>query len=395
MRSLDVMYEELMHRAWAEINLDAIAHNMQQIRKAVSSNSKIMAVVKADAYGHGFLQVAKTLIDNHADMLAVAVIDEAKQLRSRGIEVPILILGTTSYDHAEDIVDFDVMPTVFNYKFAKLLSDIAVKKDKDVKIHIKIDTGMSRIGYLYHGKEHDNVIKEILDISKLPNLEINGIFSHFSKADEPDSEYTELQFSRFTSLCNALEQNGLHIQYKHICNSAGLIKYPHMHLDMVRPGIILYGLYPEDALRSAIDLKPAMELKAKITRVQTIPKGTPISYGGIYKTNADAKIATVPIGYADGYSRNLTGKAKMCVGEEIVNVVGKICMDQCMIDVTNVNNINEGDQVKVFGCDKVTADSLAEWLNTINYEVVCFIGKRIPRIYLSGGKAVRVINYIV
>lgn len=380
-------------RAWAEVDLDAIAYNIKEISKITSA--KIMAVVKADAYGHGFLEVARTLTQNGADYLAVAFLQEAKQLRSRGITVPVLILGATTIDAAEDIVDFDVIPTVFNYEFAKALSYMAEKKDKIVKIHIKIDTGMSRIGFV-EGGDNKGIIDEIIKISKLPYIEIDGIFSHFSCADEKDLTFTELQFERFMKVCNGILEHGLNIPNKHICNSAGVMMYPHMHLDMVRPGVILYGLYPsEEVDKSRLNLIPAMTLKAQISLVKEVEANREISYGKIYITNKKTKIATVPIGYADGYLRGFSGKAKMIADGELVDVIGRICMDQCMIDVSNVNNISVGDEVIIFGKNTITADDLAKWINTINYEIVCVIGRRIPRIYTSGGKAVKVLNYLL
>lgn len=382
-------------RTWAEVDLDAIAHNMKEIRRITDPHAKVMAVVKADAYGHGFLEITKTLLENGADCLAVALLEEAKQIRRRHIEVPILILGGTDPDAVDDLIDFDIMATVFSYDFAKTLSYAAEKKNKTAKIHIKIDTGMSRVG-LVAGEENSEVVREIQRIADLPNLEIDGIFSHFATSDEEDSSYTNLQFERFMDIISLLEEKGIHIPTKHICNSAAIMMYPNMHLDMVRPGVILYGLYPSDEVdTSRLDLRPAMTLKARISMVKEIEKGRGVSYGKEYITDKTTKIATVPIGYADGYLRKLAGKAKMIVSGTCVPVIGRICMDQCMIDVTNVHNINTGDEVIIFGADKITIDDVAKWLETINYEVACVIGKRIPRIYTREGKAVKVLNYLL
>ncbi|MCH5184864.1 MAG: alanine racemase [Oscillospiraceae bacterium] len=379
-------------RAWAEIDLDAVAYNIREIRKITSPSAKIMGVVKADGYGHGFMEVTKTILNNGADYLAVATLEEAVQLRKRKFDVPILILGATEDASADDIVEFDVMPTVFTYSFAKALSESAVKKGKKAKIHIKIDTGMSRIGYLCREESIDEIIK----ISMLDNLEIEGIFSHLACSDEIDREYTERQFERFTGICERLEKRGLKIPVKHICNSAGVMMYPQMHMDMVRPGVIIYGLYPSDDVdKTKLALKPAMTLKAKVTMVKEVESGVGVSYGKTYITDKKTKIATVPIGYADGYMRLLSGKAQMLCGGERVNVIGRICMDQCMIDVTNVNNINIGDEVTVFGADTITADTVAGWLGAINYEIVCMIGRRIPRIYIRNGEVVRKLAYLL
>lgn len=379
-------------RVWAEINLNAVAHNIKAIRQITNENAKIMAVVKADAYGHGVFEVTKTLLENGADYLAVALVDEALQLRKSGIIVPILVLGGVSDESIGDMVANDIMATVFSYDFAKHLSDIATKMGRTAKIHIKIDTGMSRIGYL---AENEDTVDEIEKIYNLPSVEIDGIFSHFACSDETDSSYTHKQFDLFTDICKKLEKRNIKIPIKHICNSAGIMMYPEMHLDMVRPGIIMYGLYPsEEVDKTKLDLIPAMSVKAEVTMVKDTEAGRGVSYGKTYITDKKTKLATVPVGYADGYSRLLTGKAKMLCGGKSVDIVGRICMDQCMIDVTNVNNINVGDEVTIFGDTAITADDVAKWLGTINYEIICMIGKRVPRVYMSNGKAVKVLNYL-
>lgn len=382
-------------RTWAEVDLDAIAHNIKEIRKITNPNAGIMAVVKADAYGHGFLEVTRTLLENGADRLAVAVLREGVQLRSRGVKVPILILGASGEETVEDLINHNITPSVFTYEFAKALSYEAEKQEKVTKIHIKIDTGMSRIGFLA-GDNNDEIVEEILRISRLPYIEIEGIFSHFATSDEADGEYTLLQYNRFMDVCNMLEGRGLHIPIKHICNSAGIMMYPQMHLDMVRPGVILYGMYPSDEVdKKRLNLIPAMTLKSTITHIKEVEAGRGVSYGREYITDKTTKIATVPIGYADGYLRKLASEGKMIVHGEKVPIIGRICMDQCMIDVTNVHNIDKGDEVIIFGREGVTADDLARWLETINYEVSCVIGKRIPRIYTKNGKAVKVLNYLM
>ena len=382
-------------RTWAEVDLDAIAHNMREIRKITNKNAQIMAVVKADAYGHGFMEVSKTLLENGADRLAVAVLQEGKQLRSRGVSVPILILGASMENDIEDIINFDITPNVFSYDFAKAISYMAEKKEKVTKIHIKLDTGMSRIGYVV-SDNNDEIIDEIVKISKLPYIEIEGIFSHFSTSDEYDDSYTRLQFKRFMSVTNALKERGVDIPIKHICNSAGIMMYPEMHLDMVRPGVILYGMYPSDEVdKTRLDLIPAMSLKSKITYVKEVESGRGVSYGKEYITNKTTKIATVPIGYADGYLRKAAKHGKMIVNGVKVPIIGRICMDQCMIDVSDVHNIERGDEAIIFGREGITIDDLASWLETINYEVSCVIGKRIPRIYTKDGRAVKVLNYLL
>lgn len=382
-------------RTWAEVDLDAIAHNIREIRKITNKEAQIMAVVKADAYGHGFLETTKTLLDNGADRLAVAVLQEGKQLRKSGVDVPILILGASAPEDAEDLIEFGITPTVFDYEFAKALSDTAKKRGTVTKVHIKLDTGMTRIGFVINDEDNTEIINTIIKISKLPYLEIEGIFSHFSTSDEYDSAYTLMQFDRFMGVVNALEEKGLKIPIRHICNSAGIMMYPQMHLDMVRPGVILYGMYPSNEVdKSRLNLIPAMTIKSTLTLVKEVEAGRGVSYGKEYITDKTTKIATVPIGYADGYLRKIAKKGKMLVNGTEVPIIGRICMDQCMIDVTNVHNIDKGDEVIVFGKDKITIDDLAEWLETINYEIACIVGKRIPRIYTKNGKAVKVLNYL-
>ncbi len=385
-------------RAWAQVSLDAIAQNLKNIRSMTSKNAKIMAVVKADAYGHGFLQVAKTLLENGADAFAVAMLDEAKQLRSRGIDVPILILGNTNRDLCEDLIDYDVMPSVFSYDMAKAMSDMAVKKGMDAKIHIKLDTGMSRIGFLCDDKNAPETIAQIKKIAALPNIEIDGIFTHFSCADEDEREYTDMQFERFMRICDTLRRDGINIGKRHVCNSAALVLYKHMHLDMVRPGVILYGLHPSKLTEGKIELESAMSLKARVTLVKKIDETIGVSYGKEYVTHGHTVIATVPVGYADGYSRLLAGKAGMLYKGQILPVIGRICMDQCMIDATNADNIKVDDVVTIMGEDGgkcISASELASYMGTINYEIVCLIGKRIPRIYTSGKNVVRALNSLV
>ena len=382
-------------RTWAEVDLDAVAHNIREIRKITNKEAQIMAVVKADAYGHGFLETTKTLLDNGADRLAVAVLQEGKQLRKSGVDVPILILGASAPEDAEDLIEFGITPTVFDYEFAKALSDTAKKRGTVTKVHIKLDTGMTRIGFVINDEDNTEIINTIIKISKLPYLEIEGIFSHFSTSDEYDSAYTLMQFDRFMGVVNALEEKGLKIPIRHICNSAGIMMYPQMHLDMVRPGVILYGMYPSNEVdKSRLNLIPAMTIKSTLTLVKEVEAGRGVSYGKEYITDKTTKIATVPIGYADGYLRKIAKKGKMLVNGTEVPIIGRICMDQCMIDVTYVHNIDKGDEVIVFGKDKITIDDLAEWLETINYEIACIVGKRIPRIYTKNGKAVKVLNYL-
>jgi len=381
-------------RTWAEINLDALSENIRAIRNLVKKPTKILAVVKADAYGHGVLESAKTLLENGADYLGVASLDEGIQLRRHGITAPILILGAIEKHCAETVVCEDLIPAVFDSEMARAISEAAQRIGTLAKIHIKVDTGMSRIGFVA-GVDDDAVSKEILEISKMPGILIEGIFSHFATADEADDSYMRLQLSRFLKICTMLEENGLEIPIRHIANSGAIMMYPETHLDMVRAGIILYGLYPSSEVdRSRLDLKPVMAVKSRITMIKELEENRGVSYGKVYITSQNTRVATVPIGYADGYTRTLSGRAQMIAKNKKVPVIGRICMDQCMIDVTNVHTISTGDEVIIFGADTVTADDLAEWIGTINYEIVCLIAKRIPRVYLKNGKAVTTLNYL-
>lgn len=387
-------------RTWAEINLDAIENNIKNIRKYVKKDTKILGVVKADAYGHGYLEIASTLLKNGADALGVACIDEAMQIRRCGILCPILVLGYTESKYAPRLVDNDITPCCYSYELASAMSKAAMKLGKRAKIHLKIDTGMGRIGLRYNEDEKINkeTIDLILKIAVLPCIDIEGIFTHFAVADEKDDEYTFLQFDRFNRICNRLKENGLEIPIKHCCNSAALIRFPQMHMDMVRPGIILYGQKPSNIVDCGkLCLKSAMTFKTRISNINEIEKDESVSYGRKFKATSKTRIATIPVGYADGYSRVLSNNIQVIAGGKLCNIVGNICMDQCMIDVTSVNNINVDDEVVLFGEDNnlnLPVECLAEKIGTINYEILCLIGKRIPRIYMRKGKVIGVHNYL-
>ena len=388
--------EYKLNRAWAEISLDNIAHNIREIRRITGKSAEIMGVVKADAYGHGVMEVAKTLLENGASRFAVSMLDEAIQLRRAGIEVPILILGYTDPRRANEIIENDVTQSVFSHDLAQALSDEAVRQSKKVKIHIKIDTGMSRIGFL----PGYSAVKNVVEISRLSNIIIEGLFTHFATADEKNREYTNTQFERFMSICCELQRIGIHIPVKHCANSAAIIEYPEMHLDMVRPGIILYGMYPsEDVNKAKIDLKPAMTLKANVIMVKEVEKNTSISYGRIFTTGRTSKIATIPIGYADGFNRMLSNKGKVLINGEFAPVVGRVCMDQCMVDITDIgSNVEVGDEVVLIGSqgqNNIMVEDVAQTIGMINYELVCIVGKRIPRAFVKDGKISKILNYLI
>ncbi len=387
-------------RAWAEVDLGAIAHNVNEIKRCLKPGVKLMGVVKADAYGHGAFQVAQVLIENGAEYLAVAFCDEALELRQRGIDVPILILGNSPESDIEKIVDFDITVAVSDFDFAEKLSAVAVKKSKTARVHIKIDTGMSRVGFATDSREAVlATCGEIKRISQLPCVETEGLFSHFASADEENEDYTRMQYERFSDVVSVLEKAGINIPLKHICNSAGAVKFPEMQLDMVRGGIIVYGMYPSSEFdRKLINLVPAMTFKARVTQVKEVGEATCVSYGMTFKSEEKMKIATVSVGYADGYPRNLSNRAEVFVNGETTGQIGRICMDQCMIDASKVHNIDIGDEVTLFGGDEshgVSVDSIAGLLGTINYEITCGVSRRVPRVYIKNGRIIGSHNYIL
>ena len=377
-------------RTWCDISLDNLNYNIEQIKSKVSRDVKLCGIVKANAYGHGVEEIALNLIEQGFDYLAVAFIDEAVELRLCGIRHPILILGNTPQDTVGQVVEYNVTASVYNLQTAKLLSDEAVKQGKGVKVHLKIDTGMSRIGFFPNAESVD----EILAVSKLPNIEIEGIFTHFANSDAIDESMTLMQYEKFMNIVSELEKMGMTIPIKHCCNSAAIIKYPHMHLDMVRAGIVLYGMYPSD-IGYDIDLKPIMNFKTSVINVKTMNPGETISYGATYKVEKTMKVATIAVGYADGYSRLLSNQGRVLVNGQFANILGRICMDQCMIDVTNVHNISIGDEVILFGADeneKLPVEELAVKLGTINYELPCVINNRVPRCYTKDNKRIKIHN---
>lgn len=384
---------KMIRPVWAEIDLDAIKYNIDSIKRRVDTK-ELIAVVKADAYGHGALDVSKTLVENGATKLAVAVITEAMELRHGNINTPIMILGYTPLEFAADLINYDIEQTIFDLEYATKLSEIALNLGKKAKVHVALDTGMGRIGFLIN----DNSLNEILKISSLKGLEVVGIFTHFATSDESDKNYSNKQYKKFTDFNEKLVSKGVNIPLKHVSNSGAIIDMPNTYLDGVRAGIVLYGYYPsEDVLKQNLDLKKAITIKTQVAHVKILDKNEYVSYGRKFKTERKSIIATLPIGYADGYSRALTGKAKVIINGKFAPVVGTICMDQCMIDVTDIGDVHVGDEVIVLGKDKdlkFDADDMAKAMGTINYEVLCMIKQRIPRVYIEDGKVKSIRNYI-
>lgn len=386
--------QKILRPVYAEIDLDAIAYNMKNI-KNLAKDKEVIAVVKADCYGHGALDVAPTLLENGASRLAVAVLTEGIELRNDNIKAPIMILGYTPSYLNEELIKYDLEQTVYDLDYAKELSKTALSLNKKAKIHIAIDTGMGRIGFL----PTEKAIYDICKICSLEGLEVIGIFTHFSTSDEKDKEYTNEQFEKFTDLLKKLSDLNIEIPIKHVSNSGAIMDMPETYLDAVRAGIILYGYYPSNEVKKEnLSLKPALTLKATITRVQEMDAGMSISYGRTFKTERRSLIATIPIGYADGYSRLLAKNAKVIINGQFASIVGRICMDQCMIDITDINgDIKVGDEVIVLGEQdglRFNADDFAEIMGTINYEILCMLKYRIPRVYVKNGKIFNVRNYL-
>ena len=385
--------EKIMRPVWAEIDLDILANNMKNIKK-LAGNKEVIAVVKADAYGHGALDVAPCLLENGASRLAVAMLTEAIELRNNNIKAPIMILGYTPLDLGEELINFDIEQTIYDLYYARELSSLAIKLNKKAKVHIAIDTGMGRIGFL----PTDESFNSICEICSLDGLDAVGIFTHFSSSDEADKEYTQYQFNQIYDFIRKLENNGINIPLKHASNSAAIIDLPNTYLDAVRAGIILYGYYPSNEVKKEnLSIKPALTLKAKIAHVKELESNMYISYNRTFKTSRKSKIATIPIGYADGYIRTLKHDAKIIVNGQLAPIVGNICMDQFMIDVTDIPNVKTGDEVILLGESngiKFNADDIAKCMNSINYEVLCLLKKRVPRAYIKSGQIIHVKNNV-
>jgi len=376
---------EYSRPVWAEIDLAAIAHNMREIRRITSPGAGIMAIVKADGYGHGAQETAKTALQNGADRLGVAILNEAVALREAGFAVPILVLGYTPKEQAEAVVAQGLTQAIFSLPLAQALSQAAVKLGKKAQVHVKLDTGMGRLGI-----KPSQAVEFVQELFVLPNLEVEGMFTHFAAADERDKTYTEEQFAQFMGAVKALEKAGIRLPLYHVCNSAALIDLPQMHLDLVRTGIMLYGLYPsEEVKKESIALQPALTWKAQISYLKKMEKGKSISYGRRYQTLEEKLIATLPLGYADGLTRLLFAKGEVLIKGQRAPLVGKICMDQCMADVSHIPQIEVGEEAVLLGCqgeESISAEEIGKKIGTINYEVVCLISPRVPRIYLRKGE---------
>ena len=363
----------------AEIDLSAIRHNVKALKSLTRPGARFCAVVKADGYGHGAAQVAAEALSAGADFLAVAVLDEALILRAAGFTGPILILGYTPPQQAHLVAENGLSQTIFNLQQAEALSQAAEALGLLAKVHLKVDTGMGRLG-VPPGQAADFAV----GADRCRNLLIEGVFTHFATADSRDKTYALKQFAAFKEALSAIEGRGISIPIRHAANSAALLDLPETHLDMVRAGIALYGLWPSEETGRPIELKPAMRFKTVIAQLKEVPAGTALSYGCTYVTPAPARIATLPVGYADGWTRRLSGRARVLVGGRSAPLVGRICMDQCLADVSAIEGLREGDEVLLFGGPELPAEEPAALLETINYEITCMVHKRVPRVYLGG-----------
>lgn len=388
--------DDFLKRTWLEIDLDAIRGNYQKIRSFVAPEAKVMAVIKADAYGHGVEYTAREMSGAGVDWFAVSNLEEAIQVRRAGLDNPLLILGYTPPEYAQQLAVNGISQAVFDENYGRQLAACAQRDGVQVRIHVKVDTGMTRIGFPYRDNVEDaGSVDAIEAVCALPGLYPEGLFTHLSCADEEgDAEvYTRIQYDLFLDIAERLGRRKVCFELRHCSNSAATVHYPEMHLDLVRPGILFYGMMPSPELSDPLSLHPAMEMKTVISQIKEVPAGVPVSYGRTFVTPHAMRLATVPVGYADGYPRALSGNAEMLLRGGRVPVVGRICMDQCMLDVSAVPDALEGDTVTVFG-GEITVNELAARANTINYEIICGISKRVPRVFLRAGKAEYMTDYM-
>jgi alanine racemase len=383
------------HLVWAQVDLNAYAHNIKELRRITDPKARLMAVVKADGYGHGAVAVTREALNNGAERLGVARVNEALALREAGIGAPILIFGYSPAEMAATLAAYDLTLTVYSFAAAQALSESAAPTGKKIKVHIKIDSGMGRLGLLLkpaaaqdlQPADTADAVREVLAIARLPELEVEGIFTHFATADSADKTYANRQLERFLAFLAALRREGFEPPLRHAANSAAVIAMPASHLDLVRPGIASYGLYPSDEVdRTKVHLKAVMTLKSRIIHLKKVPAGFNVSYGITYRTPTPTTIATVAVGYADGFNRRLSSLGNMLVHGKRAPVVGRVCMDLTMLDVGAIDGVAMEDEVVIFGCQghaAIAADEVAASLNTINYEIVTSISSRVPRVYIK------------
>ena len=376
-------------RVHADIDLDAVLHNMEQMHRLIESHTKMMAVIKTDGYGHGAIPIARELEQlDYVYGYAVATEEEALVLRAAGMKKHILILGYTFPEQYEALLSQDISPAVFTMEDAKLLSELAGQLQVTARIHIKLDTGMGRVGFLVSEESAD----VIAQIAALPHMMIEGMFTHFAKADETDKTSANQQLSDYLRMVDMLNQRGVEIPIKHCSNSAGILDLPQANLDLVRAGITLYGLHPSEEVQlNRMDMQPVLTLKSRVAHVKTLPAGYGISYGATYVTPSERTIATIPVGYGDGYARSLSNCGEVLIKGKRAAICGRVCMDQFMVDVTEIPGVCVGDEVILIGSDgeeRITLEELGERSGRFNYEFACDLGKRIPRVFYKNGKRI-------
>lgn len=375
------------NRVCAEIDLDAVLFNIEQMKSRIGGNARLVAVVKTDGYGHGAVPIAQMLEEVSCVWgYATACLEEAVQLKEKGIKKPVLVLGCVFPDQYEEMIRYDIRPTVYTEEMAKEMSKEAASQGKDVFFHIKVDTGMGRIGF----PADENSAEVIERISRLPHVRMEGMFTHFAKADETDKTYTLGQHEKFLQMKEQLEQRGVAVQHYSCDNSAGIIDFPDMQHDLVRAGISTYGMYPsEEVDQEAVKLRPALSLISHVSFVKDVEPGTAISYGGTFVAQEKMKVATIPVGYGDGYPRSLSNKGSVLIHGKRARILGRVCMDQFMVDVTEIPETKFMDRVMLVGSDgddRISVEELSELSGRFNYEFVCCLGKRIPRVYRQGGE---------
>ncbi|MEG0829462.1 MAG: alanine racemase [Anaerovoracaceae bacterium] len=378
------MYKDALRPAWAEINLSNLAYNIKNIREKVGDQTEIVGVIKADGYGHGSVEVAKTLAENGVKTFAIATLSEAIKLRDGGIKDNIIMLGLTPDPYVNTLVNYDITPVVCSSKNAQAISEAAKTVGKIVSGYVAVDTGMGRIGYL---PDDEGAIDEFKKIGQLTNFKIKGLFSHFATADAADKTYARRQEEKFNVFYDKLIQAGITIPTRTFANSASVMELPYVYFDTVRPGIILYGCYPSHEVdKNQLSIKPVMSIKANVVYLKKIAKGETVSYGRKYTASKESIIATLALGYADGYPRPYSSVGTVIINGVKAPIAGNICMDQCMIDVTNVDDVKVGTEVIIMGSDgenTILADDIGDATGTINYEIICAFGQRLPRVYIK------------
>ena len=389
-----------LKRTWAEVSLDNLEHNYRAIKNHIPEGCRFLGVMKGDAYGHGAVPLSHALCELGAEYLAVSNLEEAIQLRRGGVRAPMLILGYTPASFADTMVFMDITQEVHSLEYAKELDTALAGTNYILNVHLKLDTGMTRIGFFAY--DHERTLPELLEVCGLPHLHVEGVFTHFCVADSKapeDEAFTRTQYARFTAMLDALAAHGIRPELRHCASSGATILYPELALDMVRPGIATYGHAPSEDAEGILDLRPLMTVRTTVAQLREIPAGTSISYGRTYTAERDMRVAVLPIGYADGLLRGLSGKVSFRIRGRMARSVGRICMDMCMVDVSEIPGVRVGDEAALFGYDTdgtlLPCERIAQQAGTISYEILCGISKRIPRIYMQDGREQEILQYIV